>query len=197
MTARSRLLAVLWAAGAVSVACNVLAAEPTLVGRMVAAWPPVALLLVVEVLARSTMPTGRVRWAAIGGAVLVAAVAAIASFHHMNAVALAAGESELVAWLFPLSVDGLAVVASVALLGTEPAPSPIAERHRDNSDLVDRHRDEIPTDLEPLPVSGSAESFPNPTTTGSLLRPLVVFGNAAPSRNGSGVHTKPNEMKES
>jgi hypothetical protein len=117
MTARTRLLLVLWAAGAVSIACNVLSAEPTIVGRLVAAWPPVALLLVVEVLARSPLPTGWLRWVAAGGAASVALVAAIASFHHMHSVALGVGESALVAWLFPLSVDGLAVVASVALVG--------------------------------------------------------------------------------
>jgi hypothetical protein len=113
---RRRLLGVLWAAAGVSVACNVLSAEPSWVGRGVAAWPPVALLLVVEVLARSPLPDGRWRFAAIGGAGSVAVVAAIASFTHMQAVARQVGESELVATLFPLSVDGLAVVASVALV---------------------------------------------------------------------------------
>jgi len=36
--------------GAVSVAANVATAEPTLVGRMVAGWPPVALILAYELL---------------------------------------------------------------------------------------------------------------------------------------------------
>jgi hypothetical protein len=110
------LLGVLWAAAGVSVAANVLSAEATVVGRGVAAWPPVALLLVVEVLARAPLPSGRARWLSIGGAGAVAAVAGVASFSHMHKVALAAGESALVAALFPLTVDGLAVVASVALV---------------------------------------------------------------------------------
>ena len=122
MKHRRRLLFVLWVAGGVSVACNILSAEPTAVGRAVAAWPPVALLLVVEVLARSTMPRGRLRWASTVGAAAVAVVAAVASFHHMHAVALGVGESVLVAWLFPFSVDGLAVVTSVALIGTHSNP---------------------------------------------------------------------------
>ena len=121
MSSRRRLVAVLWIAGAVSVACNVLSAEPTAVGRTVAAWPPVALLLVVEVLARSPLPHGRSKWATITGAGSVAVVAAVASFHHMHSVALSVGESPLVAWLFPLSVDGLAVVTSVALVNTNHA----------------------------------------------------------------------------
>ena len=142
MSARQRLLLVLWGAGAVSVACNILAADPTPVGRAVAAWPPIALLLVVEVLARSPLPHGRLRWAAVIGAGGVAVVAAVASFHHMHEVALTAGESTLVAWLFPLSVDGLAVVASVALLGTHtPAPAPApADRRRLSSELHQRAR---------------------------------------------------------
>jgi hypothetical protein len=122
-TVRRRLLLVLWAAAGVSVAANILAAQPSAVGRAVAAWPPLALLLVVEVLARSPIPTGILRWAATGGAACVAVVAAVASFHHMHTVARSVGESPLVAVLFPLSVDGLAVVASVALLGTGPDPT--------------------------------------------------------------------------
>ena len=99
-----------------SVAANVLAAEPTFVARCVAAWPPVALLLVVDVLGR--VPTspgagGRLASAAAG---VVALVAAVASFSHVRHVALEVGESELVAWILPLSVDGLAVVCSVALV---------------------------------------------------------------------------------
>jgi len=124
------LLLVIVAALGVSVACNVAAAEPTLVGRAVAAWPPLALMLVVEVLSRAPLPAGRLRWVAAGGAGIVAVTAAVASFHHMHSVALAAGESELVAWLFPLTVDGLAVVASVALMGQhhdDPVPEPVLE----------------------------------------------------------------------
>lgn len=125
MSARQRLMIVLWTAGGVSVACNILSAQPTAVGRAVAAWPPIALLLVVEVLARSPLRRGRLRWTAMAGAGSVAAVAAVASFHHMHSVALSVGESPMVAWLFPFSVDGLAVVTSVALVNTnhsEPAP---------------------------------------------------------------------------
>jgi hypothetical protein len=127
---KRRLLGVLWAAAAVSVAANVLSAELTLIGRGVAAWPPVALLLVVEVLARAPLPAGRTRWVSVGGAGLVASVAAVASFSHMHAVAIKAGESALVAVLFPLSVDGLAVVVSVALVevnrrAAAPAPAPV------------------------------------------------------------------------
>jgi hypothetical protein len=47
---------------------------------------------------------------------VVAVVAAIASFSHMQEVALMAGQAELIALILPLSVDGLIVVGSVALV---------------------------------------------------------------------------------
>jgi len=99
-----------------SVAANVLAAEPTVVARAVAAWPPVALMLVVDVLGRAPTGSGWIGRVAVAAAGVVAFVAGLASFAHVRAVALAVGESDLVAWVLPLSVDGLAVVCSVALV---------------------------------------------------------------------------------
>jgi hypothetical protein len=47
--------------------------------------------------------------------VLVAAVAAVASYEHMRALAELAGEGWR-SWLLPVSVDGLAVAASMTML---------------------------------------------------------------------------------
>src|SRR5262245_7859673 len=47
--------------------------------------------------------------------VLVAAVAAVASYEHMRALAAHAGEGWR-SWLLPVSVDGLAVAASMTML---------------------------------------------------------------------------------
>jgi len=47
--------------------------------------------------------------------VLVAAVAAVASYEHMRALAVLAGEGWR-SWLLPVSVDGLAVAASMTML---------------------------------------------------------------------------------
>ena len=170
-TVRRRLLGVLWAAAGVSVACNVLAAEPTWVGRGVAAWPPIALLLVVEVLARSPLPAGRWRWVAILGAGSVAAVAALASFTHMQAVATHVGESQLVAALFPLSVDGLAVVASVALVETNRRPT-------DNPEPLPVPVDQADGDLE-LIARGERP------VVGAVFVPPAL-GAVSPVLNGSG-----------
>jgi hypothetical protein len=176
-TVRRRLLGVLWAAAGVSVACNILAAEASWVGRGVAAWPPIALLLVVEVLARSPLPAGGWRWLAVGGAGSVAAVAALASFTHMQSVATQVGESPLVAALFPLSVDGLAVVASVALVETnrrttQPPPA----------EPVPVEADDVQADeVSPGPPRGG-----RPVAVGSRVFVPPVVGADSPVLNGSG-----------
>jgi hypothetical protein len=186
MTARTRLLAVLWAAGAVSVACNVLAAEPSAVGRGVAAWPPLALLLVVEVLARSPLPTGRARWATVSGATSVAAVAAVASFHHMHEVAASVGESQLVAYLFPLSVDGLAVVASVALLGTHTRTAPT----RRAAPATNRGEPAIaPSSVAPVePAVLTVDDPPAVVPAPVALFVSPMSGTRVPASNGAGVN---------
>src|ERR671910_3604994 len=55
--------------------------------------------------------------------VLVALVAAVASYEHMRALAGLAGE-EWRAWLLPISVDGLAVAASMTMLVRRRAGQP-------------------------------------------------------------------------
>lgn len=49
-------------------------------------------------------------------AAVVAAVAGIVSYGHIRAVALAVGESELAAILLPIGIDGLIIVATLAML---------------------------------------------------------------------------------
>jgi len=112
---RALARAVLTLALAASVAANVAAAEPTVLGRTVAAVPPVGLFLAIELIAR--IPSGgsvlaRVRWLSAG---VIAAVAAWASYWHQVDLALLAGESRTTALLLPLVIDGLVVVASVSL----------------------------------------------------------------------------------
>lgn len=163
---------------AVSVAANVTAAEPTVIGRAVAAWPPIALLLVVDVLGKAPVAPGWLGRLAIAATGLVAAVAAVASFTHMRHVALAAGESELVAVLFPLSVDGTAIVCSVALVEinrrTNFVPSPETGSPHTNT-LDDSITDTEPIDNEPDTPAGL------PVFTG-----LVSNQSPRPVMNGAG-----------
>jgi len=91
-------------------------ADGTDIGAMLfAAWAPVALLLVAEMMVRGQRPRGLLSAVEWIGASLVALAAAVVSYGHMRGLLLQYGESELVAVLLPLSVDGLVVVASVAL----------------------------------------------------------------------------------
>lgn len=102
---------------AASVAANVAHAAGSVGARAVAGWAPLALLLTIEVMMRVPAPRHRAL-AALRylGTVVVAGVAAVASYRHMRGLALAYGEDELTAATLPLSVDGLVVVASIALL---------------------------------------------------------------------------------
>lgn len=55
------------------------------------------------------------RFASMGGALVVAAIAALASYQHMRAVALEYGQPEMIADLLPISVDGMMATATAAL----------------------------------------------------------------------------------
>lgn len=54
--------------------------------------------------------------ASVSGTATVAAIAAYASYEHMRALALAAGQTPGIAAVLPFSVDGMILVASVALV---------------------------------------------------------------------------------
>lgn len=125
--------------GAVSVAANVAHSfvppagaapawrpEP---GAVVAAvfWP-VALFVVVEIVARTDWPAGR-RWVALrwAGLLPVALVAAVVSYRHLSGLLDHYGEAALTARLGPLAVDGLMVTASAALVASSRRPTPVEE----------------------------------------------------------------------
>jgi hypothetical protein len=101
---------------AASVAANILHAQPHLVSQLIAAWPPVALMLTVEVISR--VPVHRMVLAAarLVATTAIAGIAAWVSYWHMVAVAARYGETGLSAYLLPVSVDGLVVVASVSVV---------------------------------------------------------------------------------
>jgi hypothetical protein len=101
---------------AASGVANVLHAQDNPISRAISAWPPLALLLSVELISR--VPATRlwravVRLSATG---LIASIAGWISYWHMAAVTAAYGETGSSAWLLPLTVDGLVVVASISLV---------------------------------------------------------------------------------
>jgi Protein of unknown function (DUF2637) len=123
--------AVLTLGVAASVTANVLHAQPHLISQAIAAWPPVALLLTVELISRVPVHHRGLAVVRIVATAAIAGIAAWVSYWHMAGVAARYGETGASSFLLPLSVDGLILVASVclvelagriAVLGAESAP---------------------------------------------------------------------------
>jgi hypothetical protein len=146
---------------AASVTANILHARPNPISQAIAAWPPLALLITVELVSRIPIyrkGLGVVRVIATSG---IAAIAAWVSYHHMAAVVARYGEEGTVPYLLPLSVDGLIIVASVSLV-----------------ELAGRRREALP-DPAPDPVSVEAPAAPvrhpvAPTTVAAPPEPARV-----------------------
>src|SRR2546430_10553780 len=129
----ARMTLVLGAAA--SIAANVLHARDNLVSQGIAAWPPLALLLTVELVSRVPVHRRGLAVIRIGATTAIAGIAAWVSYWHMAGVTARYGESPVSAHLMPLCVDGLVVAASISLVelagriraldaaATQPAPS--------------------------------------------------------------------------
>lgn len=117
---------------AASIAANVLHADPNPVSQLIAAWPPVALLLTVDLVSRVPVHRRSVAAIRLVATAAIAGIAAWVSYWHMAGVAWRYGERGASAYLLPVSVDGLVVVASVCLvelagrirIAESPAESP-------------------------------------------------------------------------
>jgi hypothetical protein len=101
---------------AASVAANVLHARPDPVAQIIAAWPPLALLLTVELISRVPVHRRVLAAARLLATTAIAGIAAWVSYWHMAGVASRYGEQGASPFLLPLSVDGLVIVASVSLV---------------------------------------------------------------------------------
>ena len=101
---------------AASVTANILHAQPNPISQTIAAWPPLALLLTIELVAR--VPVHRHVLAAVRvlATTVISAIAAWVSYWHMAGVAAHYGEIDASPYLLPVSVDGLIVVASICLV---------------------------------------------------------------------------------
>ena len=112
---------------AASTAANILHAQDNPVARAIAAWPPLALLLTVEIIARIPVRRRGLAVARLAATAAIAGIAAWVSYWHMAGVAARYGETGASPYLLPLSVDGLIVVASICLVelsGHAPDKSP-------------------------------------------------------------------------
>lgn len=101
---------------ATSVAANILHALPNPISQAIAAWPPLALLLTVELISRIPVQRRSLTAVRLAATAAIAAIAAWVSYWHMTGVASKYGEVGAAPYLIPLSVDGLIVVASVCLV---------------------------------------------------------------------------------
>ncbi|MDQ0367573.1 DUF2637 domain-containing protein [Catenuloplanes indicus] len=101
---------------ATSVAANVLHAEPNLISQAISAWPPLALLLTVELISRVPVHRRGLAAVRVAATAIIAGIAAWVSYWHMAGVAARYGEEGAAPYLIPISVDGLVVVASVCLV---------------------------------------------------------------------------------
>ncbi|MEV0428308.1 DUF2637 domain-containing protein [Micromonospora sp. NPDC050495] len=100
-----------------SVAANVLHARPNPISQIIAAWPPLALLLTVELISRAPHHRRLLRAIRLIATAVIAAIATWVSYWHLVGVAARYGETEHgAAYLLPISVDGLVIVASVSLV---------------------------------------------------------------------------------
>ena len=163
----------------VSISANVLHAEPNPIAEAIAAWPPLALLLTVELISRVPVHRrwlGVIRMVATG---FIASIAAYVSYLHMAGVALRYGERGAAPYLIPLSVDGLVVVASVCLVEIAGRLRDV-EDARKISDLTDASNDQgvtlgstlgtSPVPVRNLPANHGRDdrgSEPSPTLIGT------------------------------
>jgi hypothetical protein len=101
---------------AASVSANILHAHRDLIAQCIAAWPPVALLITVEMVSR--IPISGRAWTVVRivATLAIAGIAAWISYWHMAGVVAHYGEVGSVPYLLPISVDGLIVAASVSLV---------------------------------------------------------------------------------
>jgi len=101
---------------AASVAANVLHADPNLISQTIAGWPPMALMLTVELVSRVPIHRRSLAVLRVLATFVIAGIAAWVSYWHMAGVAARYGETDASPYLLPISVDGLIVVASISLV---------------------------------------------------------------------------------
>src|SRR5262249_35445449 len=95
-----------------SVAANILHANPNPISQAIAGWPPLALLLTVELVSRIPMHRPLLAGVRVLATAVISGIAAWVSYWHMVGVAGRYGETDSSPYLLPISVDGLIVVAS-------------------------------------------------------------------------------------
>lgn len=169
---------------AASVAANILHADPNPVSRTIAAWPPLALLLTVELVSR--IPVHRRDLAAVRviATSAIAGIAAWISYWHMQGVAANYGEEGSSSYLLPITVDGLIVVASVSLVELAGRYRALTEETQEVAKVPAAPPAVAPTSPAMAPVEVPAEAMPeepkmNPRREAAGRREAVRRGQRA------------------
>ena len=182
---------------AASVCANVLHAQHNIIAQTIAAWPPLALMLSVELISRVPVYRRALAGLRILATVSIAGIAAYVSYFHMAAVVLRYGEQQPNPYLLPISVDGLIVVASVSLVELAGRVRAVRETLAGVQETGHPANDEAPPILSPAqqpvdlasgnghvpaapPVKTLAES-PTPTPHLSSMGPPVATETVSPS----------------
>lgn len=129
---------ILWLGILVSVVANVLHALPNPISQAIAAWPPLALFLTVELISRVPVNRRRLAFLRLASTALIAGIAAWVSYWHMRGVAERYGETGASGYLIPLTVDGLIVAASVCLVEVGGRITELAERLAAEAEAAER-----------------------------------------------------------
>jgi hypothetical protein len=162
---------------AASVTANILHARPNPISQAIAAWPPLALLITVELVSRIPIYRKSLGAVRVIATAAIAGIAAWVSYHHMAAVVARYGETGTVPYLLPLSVDGLIVIASVTLVE-------LAGRRRDTATSPDPAEAPVtaPTRPQAVPAAGLTEPVP-----AVPAEAVTVAARAVPSPAAGGV----------
>lgn len=170
---------------AASVAANVLHAREDLIAQTIAAWPPLALMLTVELISRVPIYRRALAVVRLLATSSIAGIAAYVSYFHMAAVVSQFGEHQPNPYLLPISVDGLIVVASVSLVE-------LAGRIRTIHDEIPATHpaDSLPASRQPLSDSGTA-SAPQAERAGRSGQASTAAQAARPVRTSAWPLTAP------
>jgi hypothetical protein len=167
---------------AASVAANILNARNNPISQTIAAWPPLALLLTVELISR--VPVHRRNLAALrfAATAVIAGIAAWVSYTHMHGVAARYGESGASPYLLPVSVDGLIVVASISLVELagriRTTEQPSSEPSTQDVEAV-----ETPSTVEP-PTHTSGRTTTAPPALLAIPADAFIRANTRPATAG-------------
>jgi hypothetical protein len=166
---------------AASVAANILHAKPNPISQVIAAWPPLALLLTVELISR--IPVHRRSLAAVRllATTTIAGIAAWVSYWHMVGVAARYGETGPSPFLLPLSVDGLVIVASVSLVE-------LAGRIRVEEATVAETATAGPVVVDPVAVGPVAV---DPVTADAVPVPVETVATSEAAATSGAVDARP------